>query len=193
MASATAHSKATQSLIQAALRGALTEAQARRLTNENSEVLALALLAASKRIAELQGSSQGQPPSPSTPSGMVPIYTKPNTTKRRKKPGARQGHPGRRRKAPACIDKQPKGLSFFERYLTIWVGCLQFVLGRGQRLDWFSSNLIVTLTVVLIPVFAAFIIRELSAEDPIVDLRILKNRTFALDAIYTQYAAHHIN
>ena len=37
---------------------------------------------------------------------MVPIYTKPNTIKRRKKPGARQGHPGRRRKAPARIDKQ---------------------------------------------------------------------------------------
>jgi [acyl-carrier-protein] S-malonyltransferase len=29
-----------------------------------------------------------------TPSGMVPIYTKPNTPQRRKKPGARQGHPG---------------------------------------------------------------------------------------------------
>lgn len=105
MASATVHSKATDSLIQAALRGALTQAQARRLANENPEVLALALLAASKRIAELQGSSQGQPLSPSTPSGMVPIYTKPNTPKCRKKPGAKKGHPGHRRKPPARIDQ----------------------------------------------------------------------------------------
>ena len=105
MASATVHSKATEGLIQAALRGALTQAQARRLANENPEVLALALLAASKRIAELQGSSQAQPPSPSTPSGMVPIYTKPNTPKRRQKPGAKKGHPGHRRDQPKRIDK----------------------------------------------------------------------------------------
>ena len=106
MASATVHSKATESLIQAALRGALTKAQARRLANENPEVLALALLAASKRIAELQGASQAQPLSPSTPSGMVPIYTKPNTPKRRKKLGAREGHPGARRAKPKRIDRR---------------------------------------------------------------------------------------
>ena len=91
-------------LIQAALRGTLTQAQARRLGNESPEVLALALLAASKRIAELQGASRAQGPSPATPSGMVPIHTKPNTPKRRKKPGAQQGHPGHRRQRPERID-----------------------------------------------------------------------------------------
>jgi len=105
MASATVHSKATEGSIRAALRGALTQAQARRLANENPEVLAFALLAASKRIAELQGLSQAQGLSPSTPSGMVPIYTKPNTPKLRKKPGARKGHPGHRRETPERIDE----------------------------------------------------------------------------------------
>ncbi len=105
MVPATIHSKATEGLIRAALRGALTQAQARRLVDENPEVLALALLAASKRIAELQGLSQAQGLSPSTPSGMVPIYTKPNTPKRRKKPGARKGHPGHRRETPERIDE----------------------------------------------------------------------------------------
>jgi hypothetical protein len=62
-----------QGLVEAALRGELTEMQAKRLAHENPEVLALALLAASKRIAELQRASPAQPPSPSTPSGMVPI------------------------------------------------------------------------------------------------------------------------
>ena len=66
----------------------------------------IAILAASKRIAELEGASQTQPPSPATPSGMLPIYTKPNTPKRRKKPGARHGHPGHRRKVPERIDKR---------------------------------------------------------------------------------------
>ena len=103
MASATVHSKATDGLIQAALRGALTETQARRLSRQDPEIVVLALLAASKRIAELQGQSQDQPTSPSTPSGMMPIYTKPNTPKRCKKPGARKGHPGHRRKAPRRI------------------------------------------------------------------------------------------
>jgi len=106
MASATIHGNATEGLIQAALRGALTPAQARRLGHENPEVLALALLAASKRIAELQAQPGDQQPSPSTPSGMVPVYAKPNAPRRRKKPGAPQGHPGHRRQAPTRIDKR---------------------------------------------------------------------------------------
>ena len=98
-------SKDTEGLIQAALRGILTEAQARLLANENPEVIAIALLAASKRIGELQATGQAQQASPSTPSGMVPIYTKANTSRRRKKPGAKEGHPGHRRGKPERIDQ----------------------------------------------------------------------------------------
>jgi len=95
--------KTVEAIIDAALRGELDETRARQLHALGPEAVALALLATSKRITELQGESQGQLPSPSTPSGMVPIYTKPNTPRRRKKPGAKKGHPGRRRKAPARI------------------------------------------------------------------------------------------
>lgn len=109
----TASTAAAKRLVEAALRGELTERQAGRLAKENPEVLALALLAASKRIAEqnariaeLQGTFEAQLPSHSTPSGMVPIYTKPNTPQRRRKAGARPGHPGHRRQAPARIDKR---------------------------------------------------------------------------------------
>ena len=97
MVAATVHGEATKGLIQAALRGALTKAQARRLAKADPDVLALALLAASRRIAELQGQSRVQEPSLATPSGMVPIYTKPNTAKRCQKSGARNGHEGVRR------------------------------------------------------------------------------------------------
>ena len=41
-----------RAIIDAILRGALTKRQARRLSHEDSEVVVLALLAASKRIAE---------------------------------------------------------------------------------------------------------------------------------------------
>ena len=75
----------------AAVRGELSRAQALRLCKDNPEVITLALLAAGQRIAELEGQRNGQQPSPSTPSGMVPVYAKPNAPKRHKKPGARQG------------------------------------------------------------------------------------------------------
>ena len=98
--------KSVEALIDEALRGKLTETQARWLYKQGPEVVTLALLAASKRIAELQPASKDQQPSPSTPSGMVPVYAKPNVPKRRQKPGARKGHPGHRRKTPARIDKR---------------------------------------------------------------------------------------
>jgi len=103
----------TTPLIEVALRGTLTEAQARRLYAEGSEAVVLALLAASRRIAEqytqiatLRADGHDMAPSPSTPSGMVPVYTKPNTPRRRRRPGARLGHPGTRRASPKRIDRQ---------------------------------------------------------------------------------------
>ena len=63
---------------------------------------------AARRIAELQAQTAG-PDSPSTPSGMRPVYTKPNITPprggRRKRPGARDGHPGHHRPTPTRIDE----------------------------------------------------------------------------------------
>ena len=100
-----------RSLMEAAVRGELTEAQARLLYQHGSEVVTLVLLATTKRIteqqariAELQGPSNI--PSPSTPSGQIPVYAKPNTSKRHKRPGARSGHPGQRRPQPLRIDRQ---------------------------------------------------------------------------------------
>ena len=88
-------------LLQALFRGELTEAQARQLATLGAEAVRLALLAANDRIAQLQPAS----PAPSTPSGQVPVYQKPTTDKRRRKtPGARDGHKGSRRKTPAKID-----------------------------------------------------------------------------------------
>jgi transposase len=58
-------------------------------------------LALTRRVAELQA----KVPGPSTPPGMVPVYAKPPVKKRRrKKPGAKDGHPGSRRKAAAKVD-----------------------------------------------------------------------------------------
>jgi len=84
---------------------------AERVHAFGAEAVALAMLAASKRIAEQTATiarlqNGHATPTPSTPSGMVPIYTKPSASKRRKQPGARPGHPGNRRPAPTRIDQR---------------------------------------------------------------------------------------
>jgi transposase len=85
------------------LHGRLTEDQADRLAAAGSEAVRLALLAANTRLAQLQPSLTT--PSVSTPSGQTPPYQKPAVDKkRRKKPGAKNGHKGARRKTPAKID-----------------------------------------------------------------------------------------
>ena len=96
--------KSVDGLVDAAVRGELDAAEALRLCRQSPELFTLAFLAAAKRIAALQGQAKQPQPFPSTPSGMVPVYTKPNTPKRRKKPGAKKGHPGHRRQRPKRIN-----------------------------------------------------------------------------------------
>ena len=94
-----------RSIIDAALRGEADEAVGEALHKLGPEAVALAVLAMGKRIAELENNGHPARTSPSTPSGMVPVYTKPHKPKRHKKPGAREGHPGARRQKPTKIDE----------------------------------------------------------------------------------------
>ena len=81
----------------------MTEPQADRLAELGPEAVRLVLLAANARLATLQ-TQKPTPPSPSTPSAMIPVYKKPAMSRRRKKPGAKAGHNGSRRKTPPNID-----------------------------------------------------------------------------------------
>jgi MFS transporter, DHA2 family, multidrug resistance protein len=67
--------------------------------------------------------------------------------------------------------------------LVIWVGALQVMLDQGKDADWFSSNLIVTLAIITAIGFAAFLIWELTAKNPVVDLSLFKRRNFALGTL----------
>ncbi len=62
-------------------------------------------------------------------------------------------------------------------------GCLQLFLDRGEREDWFDSSTIVTLAVVAVCALAGFLIRELMATDPILDLAVFTDRNFATAAL----------
>jgi DHA2 family multidrug resistance protein len=62
--------------------------------------------------------------------------------------------------------------------IVLGVACFQMVLDKGQENDWFSSPLIVTLLSIGLPTLAAFFLWEWYHENPIVDIRLLKNRNF---------------
>jgi len=60
--------------------------------------------------------------------------------------------------------------------------CLQLVLDRGEREDWFESSAIIALAIVAVGALVAFLIRELVAHDPILDLSVFADRNFAVGA-----------
>ena len=62
--------------------------------------------------------------------------------------------------------------------LVLFVGSLQIMLDKGRELDWFGSPVIVGLAVIAVVGFAAFLIWELTDDDPIVDLRVFRHRGF---------------
>jgi DHA2 family multidrug resistance protein len=63
--------------------------------------------------------------------------------------------------------------------MILGLGALQLMLEKGQREDWFSSRFIILLTLVAAGSLALFVWRELAIRKPAVDLRLLKNLTFA--------------
>ncbi len=60
-------------------------------------------------------------------------------------------------------------------FLIVGVGCLQYVLERGEADDWFSSHLILAFSIIAAICIPAFIWWELVHEHPIMDLRLYKN------------------
>ncbi|HEX4667582.1 MAG TPA: DHA2 family efflux MFS transporter permease subunit [Chthoniobacterales bacterium] len=65
-------------------------------------------------------------------------------------------------------------------FLALWLATLQFVLDKGQELDWFGSHTIAWCLTISTVAFVAFVVRELTASRPLVDLRVLKNRNLAV-------------
>jgi len=63
--------------------------------------------------------------------------------------------------------------------MIVGFACLQLVLDRGEREEWFDSPAIVAMTIVAVCGLAGFLIRELTAQEPIVDLTVFGDRNFA--------------
>jgi MFS transporter, DHA2 family, multidrug resistance protein len=69
--------------------------------------------------------------------------------------------------------------------LVAGLGALQTVLERGETEDWFSARYIVVLTVVAVVSLVGFVVRELTADHPVVDLHVLGSGRLALSASLT--------
>ncbi len=63
--------------------------------------------------------------------------------------------------------------------LAIGMPGLQYVLEEGQRAGWWASREIVVVATASAIALITFVVRELETENPIVDLRIFRNRTYA--------------
>jgi DHA2 family multidrug resistance protein len=68
-------------------------------------------------------------------------------------------------------------------FLVVGMCALQVVLDKGQEDDWWSSAFITNLSLLAVVALIAFVVWELRNPHPIVDLRLLANRNFALGNI----------
>src|SRR5438105_3442981 len=64
--------------------------------------------------------------------------------------------------------------------IALGFACLEVVLDRGERLDWFESNFIVAFFAIAIVALVVAVVWELRQQDPVVELRLLRERNFAL-------------
>lgn len=64
--------------------------------------------------------------------------------------------------------------------MAVGLGSLEIVLEEGNRKDWFSSDLIVRLAVVAGVTLTFFLWRQLTAKVPFINLKLLRDRNFAV-------------
>lgn len=62
--------------------------------------------------------------------------------------------------------------------IAVGLGCLQVVLDKGQREDWFQSEFIILFSIASVVALVALVPWELTRKSPIVDLRLFGDRGF---------------
>jgi DHA2 family multidrug resistance protein len=62
--------------------------------------------------------------------------------------------------------------------VALWLGCLEVMLDKGQRDDWFDSSFITIVTVISVLSLVLLVPWELSRKEPIVDIRLVLTRQF---------------
>ena len=67
--------------------------------------------------------------------------------------------------------------------MVLGFGSLQLAVDLGEKEDWFHSDLIVGLLTLAAFTLVGFVIRELRAPEPILDLRVFNDRNFAVGTL----------
>jgi len=67
--------------------------------------------------------------------------------------------------------------------LSVSIACIQLVLSRGQRLDWFDSSEILLEAFIACLTLYLFIVHSLTSKKPFLNLRLLLNRNYAIGLI----------
>jgi len=67
--------------------------------------------------------------------------------------------------------------------MIVGVGSLQFLLEEGPQNDWFASGWVTAAGFLALFGLAAFVIRELTASAPVVNLRLFRDRSFAASTL----------
>ena len=67
--------------------------------------------------------------------------------------------------------------------LVVWTGALQIVLDKGQEDDWFGAVWIRWAVAALVISFIYFVYRSWFKKDPLVNLKVLKDRNFAIGCL----------
>jgi MFS transporter, DHA2 family, multidrug resistance protein len=84
--------------------------------------------------------------------------------------------------------KQGLKIDFFGLgLLSVGLGFLQIMLDKGQEKDWFGSHFIVLCGILALVGIVGVVLWELRQKDPIIDLRLLKDKNFAI-ATFTMFA-----
>ena len=81
---------------------------------------------------------------------------------------------------PPYLKRPGRGIDYWGiGMLALGVGALQVVLDKGQEEDWFASNWMLVLAMVAVGLLAMFVVHELRTRDPVVQLRVFRNRTYS--------------
>jgi DHA2 family multidrug resistance protein len=69
--------------------------------------------------------------------------------------------------------------------MALFLGCLEYTLEEGPRWDWFGDETVRTTAWIAAVSGVLFVWRSLTHEQPVVDLRALKSRNFALGSLFS--------
>jgi DHA2 family multidrug resistance protein len=82
---------------------------------------------------------------------------------------------------PPYLKGKPQSIDYWGiGMLAVGMGALQIMLDKGQQEDWFSSDFIAVLAVIAVVLLLSFLVRELFARHPIIDLRVFRDHTYAV-------------